>query len=478
MEFLWRTFLRTFWKQRSCFFDNSELGTLNAELLARTCAVLVIFLIFFVAQTGTLYALPRIERTVLPNKLVLLVAEEHSLPFVTLQLLVDSGSRKDPAGKEGIARLAAKGLLLGTSRRPVEVINRETDFIGASLSVGAGQDYATLNLRVLKKDLDKGFDLFMDVLTHPAFPSEEIRREVDKTLAAIQSEEDQPDEVAEKVFRKELFLSSYGHPVEGTKESLPTVSREAIERFYRENYFPGNAILVVVGDITAEEVKQRLLPSLDAWKAGGFEAVPLKSAFAGDLKTVKINRSITQANIIIGHAGVSRDNPDYYAIMLMNYILGGGGFSSRLFEEIRVKRGLAYSVASFFDPLRYPGSFQIILQTKNSSAREAVRIAFEQMRKIRNDLVKTGEIEGAKKYLIGSFPMRIDTQGKLVNFLAQVQYYGLGLDYPAKYPSLISAVTRDHVREAANRYLHPEKCLIVIVADLKEAVPEGAELRP
>jgi zinc protease len=191
--------------------------------------------------------------------------------------------------------------------------------------------------------------------------------------------------------------------------------------------------------------------------------------FEKEQKTVKINRPITQANIILGHAGVSRENPDFYAITVMNYILGGGGFASRLTEEIRNKRGLAYSVGSFFDPGKYPGSFQIALQTKNSSAREAIAISLREMERIQKELVSEKELEGAKKYLIGSFPMRFDTQGKLVNFLTQVEYYGLGLDYPEKYPSFIQSITREEVLRVAKKYLHPRNYVLVIVANLKEA---------
>jgi zinc protease len=141
-------------------------------------------------------------------------------------------------------------------------------------------------------------------------------------------------------------------------------------------------------------------------------------------------------------------------------------------EEIRNKRGLAYSVASFFDPGKYPGSFQILLQTKNASAKEAIFLSRQQMERIRQELVSEKELEGAQKYLVGSFPMRLDTQGKLANFLTQVEYYGLGLDYPQKYPNLIRAVTREEVLRVAKTYLQPEKYILVIVANLKEAEME------
>ena len=342
--------------------------------------------------------------------------------------------------------------------------------MGASLNASAGRDYATLSLKILKKDLDKGLDLFMDVLTKPIFPEEEIRREVEKTLAAIQSEEDRPEAVAEKAFEKALFLTSpYGHPVEGTKESLPKITREAILQFYRAYYHPNNAILTVVGDITAEEVKARLLPLLAKWPVGEVPEESFKVIFEKEKQTVKIDRQITQANIILGHAGVSRENPDFYALTVMNYILGGGGFASRLVEEIRNRRGLAYSVASFFDPGKYPGSFQIALQTKNASAREAISLSLQQLERIQKEPVSKKELEGAKKYLIGSFPMRFDTQGKLVNFLTQVEYYGLGMDYPERYPSLIKSITTEEVLRVAKKYLHPKNYILVVVANLKEA---------
>jgi zinc protease len=417
-----------------------------------------------------LEAMPPLQRMTLSNQLVLLLSEEHSLPFVTLQILVNAGSGRDPSGGEGMAHLTARGLLLGTARRTEKAINEELDYMGASLSSTGGRDYATLTLRVLKKDLEKGLDLFLEALTQPVFPPEEVKREVQKTLAAIQAAEDQPEEVAEKAFQENLFLSGpYRHPVEGTKKSLPLMIRETLDRFYKKNYHPNGSILAVVGDITQEEVKTKLIPGLEKWPKGKVSDGPAPNVFAKGPKTVKIDRMLAQANIILGHAGISRDNPDFYALMVMNYILGGGGFSSRLMEEVRNKRGLAYSVYSFFEPGKFPGSFQIGIQTKNVSAREAISLAKEEMKKIQKEPVSEKEIEGARKYLIGSFPMRMDTQGKLVNFLLQVEYYGLGLDYPERYSQLIQGVTRDDVLRVARKYLHPENLILVVVANQKMA---------
>mgnify|MGYP005833891399 CR=1 FL=1 len=441
---------------------------MNAKILKTIMLILLLFCLCL--QSNASLALPSVQRTVLPNRLILLVCEEHSLPFVTLQLLIPSGSSKDPSGEEGLSYLTAKGLLLGTSKRNATAIYEELDFIGASLRSSPGRDYATLNLKVMKKDLEKGFDLFMEVLTQPTFPEDEIKREVEKTLAAIQSAEDDPGEVAEKEFQKALFLESpYAHPVEGTRESLPRITRKAIHQFFRTYYHPNNSIFTIVGDITPDEVRKKLLPRLIQWPMVEVPERPFQLTFAKGPKTVTINRNITQANLILGHQGVSRGNPDYYALIVMNHILGGGGFSSRLVEEIRVKRGLAYSVGSFFDVGKFPGSFQIVIQTKNESAREAITLSLQEMERIRKEPVLEKDLERTKKYLVGSFPMRIDTQAKLANFFTQVEFYGIGHDYPKKYSTLIHSVTREDILRVAQKYLQPKNTILVVVANLKEA---------
>ncbi len=444
--------------------------TQKAKNASITMMGALLFILWMSMHGPVAFALPPVQRTVLDNGLVVLVCEEPSLPVVTIRLLTDGGSRRDPDGRAGLAHLTARSLLLGTSKRKAASINEELDFMGASLNTGADRDYAGLTLRVLKKDLDKGSDLFMEVLTQPTFPEEEIHREIEKTLAAIHASEDQPDDVAERAFHKALFSTgAYGHPVEGTKETVQGMTRDDLVGFHRAFYRPNDSIFVVVGDIKPEEMKARLLPALTSWPKVEIPGMPPQPSPEKGPKQVKIDRSITQANIILGHEGVARSNPDYYRLTVMSYLLGGGGLTSRLMDEIRNKRGLAYSVASFFDPGKDPGSFQIVLQTKNGSAREAISLSLKEMERIQKELVSDEELEGAKKYLIGSFPMRFDTQAKLSQFLSQIEFYGLGLDYPERYPSLIRSITREEILQVARTYLHPDRTILVIVANLKEA---------
>lgn len=442
----------------------------NTAQMSRILALCIGVLLGLGLLGSASQTMPPVQRTVLPNQLVLLVSEEHSLPVVTWQLLVDAGSWRDPPGEEGLSHLTAKGLLWGTSTHTGAAIQEELDFMGASLSAAASRDYATLSLRVLKKDLGRGLELFTEALTQPIFPDDELHREAEKTVAAIHAEEDQPGEVAEKTFQKALFPTNpYGHPVEGTPASIAKLTREAVMRFYRSYYYPNNAVLAVVGDITVEEVQAKLRPQLTTWPMGDIPATTSAPAFEPGPKTITIDRDIAQAHIILGHVGPSRENPDFYALSVMNYLLGGGSFASRLVEEIRDKRGLAYSVASFFEAGKLPGAFQIVLQTKNTSAQEAISLAVQQMERMRTELVPERELEAAKKALIGSFPLRLATQAQLATFFTRVEYYGLGLDYPAKYPSLIKSISRQDVLRVAQAYLHPKHSILVIVAKLQEA---------
>ncbi len=178
---------------------------------------------------------------------------------------------------------------------------------------------------------------------------------------------------------------------------------------------------------------------------------------------------MTQSNIVIGNSGLSRENPDYYAALVMNYILGGGGLTSRLMDDIRIKKGLVYSVGSVFEGRKYPGPFQVYLQTKNPSTKDAIKGVMEDLERMRSGPVSEKELENAKKYLVGSFPQRFSTQGRIASFFAQVEYFGLGLDYAGRYPSIINAITREDVQRVAKEYIRPDMAVTVIVADLKEA---------
>jgi zinc protease len=419
---------------------------------------------------GSAFAFPPVKRSVLANGLILLVVEEHSIPVVTMELLINVGSKDDPQGKEGLAQLTASALSRGAGVRSEKEISEELDFRGAEFAAQAGKDFTTVNLKVLRKDLEPVFPLFMDIVAKPTFPEAEIKKEIAQTLAAIRSLEDQPGHVAEKAFLKTLYGNgAYGHAVEGTKESVEKIDTATVEDFYHLDYGPGGSILVVVGDIDEATVRNSLMPRIEEWKGSGVKGKVAEVDYNGRGERLVIDKPVTQSNIVMGHGGVSRDNADYYAFQVMNYILGGGGLTSRLAQEIRGKRGLAYDVSSFFDAGKLGGSFQIVLQTKNASAKEAIDAAIRTIEEIRNQGVSEEELSKAKKYLLGSFPQKLSTNSRMAAFYGQVEYFGLGADYVERYRSLVEPVSAKDVLRVARTYLHPDALVTIIVADKEKA---------
>ncbi|MEK7335181.1 MAG: pitrilysin family protein [Candidatus Binatota bacterium] len=406
------------------------------------------------------------KRSVLENGMVLLTSEERALPMITLNLLIKAGSRYDPQGREGLANLAARLLTYGTPSRTALQISEELDFIGAGLSTGCSEELATVSLTLLKKDLDVGLNLLADVLTASVFPPEEIDRQKKSVIASIRARDEEPGAIAQTKFLEALFPGSpYGRPVEGTEGAVERMERAELVEFHGRFYRPNRAILAVVGDVSHQEITERLAKVFQSWDRGAAAEEPVPSVSPGPANSIRIQKNLTQANIIIGHEGVPRSHPDYYAIQVMDYILGGGGFSSRLMDSVRNERGLAYSVYSMFDAEKYVGTFQVTMQTKNESADEAIRIAIEEIRRIREQRVGEEELQAAKDYLIGSFPLRFDTNRRLAGFFAQVEFFELGLDYPDRYPEMIRKVSREDVLSVAKRYLQPEKLIVVVVAN-------------
>jgi zinc protease len=406
------------------------------------------------------------KRTVLSNGMVLLTSEQRALPMVSIELLIDAGTRHESAEQAGLANLTSRLLTHGTQKRNAVQISETLDFMGASLSASCGEDVATVSMTILKKDLTAGLDLLAEVLVQANFPSAEIDRQKQAVIASIRARQEDPGAVAGIAFGSALFPKSpYGRPVEGTEATVKLLQQKALQDFYGRNYRPNRSIISVVGDVTEKEMAEALSKAFKSWSKGAAGAKPAAPTQIGQAQAVQIKKDLTQANIVLGHNGVTRGNPDYYAIQVMNYILGGGGFSSRVMDSIRNERGLAYSVYSYFAAEKSHGSFQFVMQTKNETASEAIRIAKEEMRRMREQPVSEQELNDAKDYLIGSFPLRFDTNRKVASFLAQVEYYELGLDYPERYGDFIRKVSREDVARVAKQYLRPDDLITVVVGN-------------
>jgi zinc protease len=412
-----------------------------------------------------------VNKKMLPNGLTVLHSEKHNLPIVMITMIVKAGLLDEPKEKAGLANLTADLLDEGTKSRKSSELSEEIEFIGAGLGASAGSDYTTITLSVLKKDIEKGFELFSDIILNPVFAQEEIERKRELIKGSLKQREEDPSFLAERSFKKEAFGEHpYGRLVEGSTETLSEITREDLLGFHSKYFIPNNAMLSVVGDLTPDELNSLIKKYLDSWKIA--ELPERKIHPMNEEKTkkaVKIDKDVTQATIIIGHLGISRDNPDYYAVSVMNYILGSGGFASRLMQKIRDELGLAYDVRSFFTASKEKGLFQAEVQTKNESANTATEEILKQMEKIRREEVSDEELSGAKDYLTGSFPRRLDTSRKIADFLATVEFYNLGLDYVEKYASFINAVTKEDVQRVAGKYLNAENFVLIVVANQKKA---------
>ncbi len=422
-----------------------------------------------------------IKRLKLSNGATLVVSEQHQLPLVTMTIGFDAGARRDPQGKEGLAQLTASSLTQGTADLTVDQFNQKVEFMGSSVSVSEGRDFSEAGLTSLTRYLDDTLALLAAVLQTPALHDADIIRKRDEQVAGIKADEEQPNYVAAVTFSKLLYGGDhpYRYPESGSVESASKLTPDDVRNFYHQYYKLGNAVIVVAGDVKADQIRAAIEKRL-AGLPGSVpaQAVPPAPEVAHGLHLNVTDRNVAQATVILGFGGIARSDPDYYRCQVMNYILGGGGFASRLIRVVRSKAGLVYGIGSSFNAALFPGSFSIGLQTKNRSANDAVRLVIEQLREIRDHPVSDADLDSAKKYLVGSFPLKLEHLDAIANFLLQVELYGLGPDYIDRYPKLIEAVTKDDVQHMARQYLHPDAMLVVAVANQSEAAIDLAGLEP
>ena len=418
----------------------------------RFLSVIMLLLLAFPAHAAG----PLAEREILPNRAVLLVAERPAIPIVVLRVSVPAGSAHDPAGGLGLANLTATLLTRGTTRRSGPELDRAIEFVGGSLEAGAGRDGATVTLSVLKKDLSLGLDLLAEVLQQPVFPPDELARKVADIQGALRRSEQSPETLAGRALGPMIFPGHpYGRPSAGTIESVGKLTREQVIAFYRLHYRPDGASIVAVGDVTVVEIRQALMQRLSGWSAPPSALPPVpKPAPTARAETRTIKRDLSQTTVLLGRPSIRQDDPDYFPLAVATYVLGGGS-ASRLYTRVREERGLAYSVYSTVQPGRYGSSYVVSLQTRTDSVALAVQLAREEMARIGREPIAEAELELAKSYLIGSFPLRLDTSGKLAGFLGAVEENGLGLDYPDRYRERIGRVTVADVRRVAAKYLDP-----------------------
>jgi zinc protease len=409
-------------------------------------------------------------RFALPNGLVVLVAERPGIPIVIVHASVEAGAILDPEPKLGVANLTAELLTRGSAAKSALEIDSAIEFVGGSLEGDGGRESSELVLSVLRKDLGLGLDLLADALLRPAFPQDEFERKRDEIAASVRQSEEDPGTVAARALRRLVFPGHpYGRPVDGTEATLRAITRDDVAAFHRAAYRPERTIVAVAGDVTAAAVRTELEARLGPWSGAGIApAMPGPPPRGPASRTESVQRSLTQATILLGQATVNRKHPDFYPLLVASQILGGGS-SSRLYTRVREERGLAYNVYAQFAPARLGGLFLVELQSENTRIREALTLVREELVHLRRERVSEDELSRARSNLIGSFPLRMDTAGDVADLLVGIERFDLGLDYPARFRQAVAAVTSEDVLRAVRTHWDPDAMSLALVGDLRAA---------
>jgi zinc protease len=392
--------------------------------------------------------------------------ENHDIPMLDVAVDFPAGSRLDSPQKNGLARLTHAMLDQGAGGlSDVQIAHKLAD-VGAVLGGTFDRDRAGVALRTLssKQERDAALSVLLAILHKPEFPRSVVQRERARMIAGLQEEESRPGEVAEKAFYKALYGSvGYGLPESGTAASLTRLRPDDLRNWYRSHYRAGDAVIALIGDITRKEAEM-LAAQIAGGLPQGVAAVSGAPARERAMPTEKrIAHPSTQSHVLMGLIGMARSDPDYFPLYVGNHILGGGGFDSRMIDEVRQKRGYAYSAYSYFLPMVQPGPLLIGLQTKNAQANDALKVARETVSAFVADGPTADELKQAKNNLIGGFPLRIDSNKEVLEYLRAIGFYRLPLTYLDDWVGNVEAVTLEQIRDAFKRRIDPAEMSVVVV---------------
>jgi predicted Zn-dependent peptidase len=420
-------------------------------------------------------SLPPVTRATLDNGLRVMVAEYRELPLIEFYLIVGAGAAQDPPGKEGLATLTAATLTRGAGERSATELARAIESLGGQLGASAGTDGTIVSGEFLAQDFPAGLDLLRAVLLDPRFERDEVRRARDEQLAGIVAALEEPSAIAEKCYAAFLYgAHPYGRPAEGRRDAVRRLGRGDVRAYYERWYRPNNTILVLVGDLTARDALIRLREAFGAWRAAP-DAIPQRAAAPEPQRERRVllvdKPDATQTQLRFGNIALARSHPDHLPATVANTILGGG-FTSRLIEELRVKRSLTYAAWSMFAARLTGGDFRLGTFTKSPTTAETLALALEVEGDFRSRPPARPALDKAKAYLRGQFPLKLESPDALAARLADIEFQGLPADELTTYRHRVAALTPDDVARAAARHMPtPETVAIVVVG-------KAAELRP
>lgn len=415
--------------------------------------------------------IPKPDRTVLSNGLITYLLEDNELPLITIKVLIRNGAVQDEPGKSGTANLVARLMRTGgTAKYPAETLDEKLEFMSAELSVSAYYEEVDLKFSFLNRDLSECLDILNEILFNPAFPEDKLEKEKARILESIRRQNDEPSAIAGREFRKLVYPNHpFGNEIQGTTETLANINVSDLMKFHREYFDISKMLIGVVGNMKKNDMIARLT---DAFKEvrlqtpkHWFPNKPLSRTFSKSVNL--INKEVNQSVIEIGHLGIERLNPDYFKIIMMNAILGGSSVS-RLYDQIREQRGLAYDVGSYFTLSRDTGMFVAYTPTKNESVAQVISIILAEIKNIQTNLVGEEELKNTKEGTLNGFVFRFENPVRVVEQYMYIEHIGLPDNYLPTYRDNIMKVTREDIREAAKKYLNPEDYILLVVGDSKK----------
>lgn len=420
--------------------------------------------------------LPPHEKIVLKNGLTVLLMEKRGVPLINIFAIVKTGAAADPAGQEGLASVTAGLLRKGTKTRTAQQFSADFDYIGGSFGADAGADFTNITAEFLTKDLIKGLELFSDAVLHPTFPQTETDKILAQSLDGVKSAKDEPQAVLGLYYAGYLFgTQPYGRPSDGDELSLKRIQRDAIVKFYETNYAPGNTILGVAGEFDAAEMRKKLEETLGTWPArtvASTSIVPVPPTKGKKLLLID-KPDATQTYFAIGNIGTAANDPDRFAIRVVNTIFGGR-FTSELNEALRVESGYTYGANAFFDSRKVPGPFGIFSFTKNETTVPAIDLALQVLDKLHKNGVSEEQLKSAKSYIKGQFPPTIETSSQLVRRIVLNEFYGLGDDEVNQLESRLDAVTPAIAKQVIEKH-YPLDNLVFVLIGNASAIGSGVK---
>jgi zinc protease len=409
---------------------------------------------------------PEYHHQTLPNGLQVVAVLHHEQPVVSMRMVVRAGGALDPKGKHGVAELTAALLTQGAGGRTAKELNDAVDFIGGAMGANAGNDIGLINVVVMKDSFDVGMGLMSDLARRPTFADEEIERQRQQMLSALQVSFEDPEFIADAVFRRLVYgFHPYGMPQSGTPETIAGITRDDIVAFHRRHFAPNNSILAVVGDVTADEAFAAAKKVFGDWPRVDVPTDKFVAPPEPTRRVVVINKpDAVQTEVRVGHIGVRRDHPDYMALNLAVRILGGEG-ANRLHQVLRTERGLTYGASADMDTLREGGAFEASTNTRSEATGEALRLMVDEFWRLQRERVGERELAEAKAYLAGSFPLTIETPDAIATQVLNVLFYGLPVEQLQSFRQRVNAVTTDDIERVARLYLRPDRLSIVLVGN-------------